>query len=315
MNQADSPTSAHDIVSVCICTFRRPEGVVKAINSVIAQQVPAGWQIEIVVVDNDRNSIVGESIKQAFAQTPDSVLRLVYVVEEQPGVSFARNRCLKEAQGSLIAFIDDDEQATPLWLVRMMAQMEKSDADAVFGPVVSEYSTAPPDWLVKCAIQDRLRFPSGKVIAWGDTRTGNVLFRRSLLVKVKQFDSRFAKTGSEDTFFFYQAASNGARLVWCDDAIVLEYVPPERMSRQWVLRRQFFGGRNFVFLRVSVFGPSAYFGWGLHGLAMATVALPVTVALLCVGHSGYMRFAIRTFSGLGKLVAPFYRGGVYAAPD
>lgn len=315
MNQADSPSPAHDLVSVCICTFRRPEGVIKAINSAMEQKVPAGWQIEIVVVDNDRGSIIGDSLRNTFAQTPATVVRFHYVVEEQSGVSFARNRCLQEAQGNLIAFIDDDEEASPLWLVRMMEQLEKSDADAVFGPVLSEYSTTPPGWLMKCAIQDRLRFPSGKVIAWGDTRTGNVLFRRSMLEKVKQFDSRFARTGSEDTFFFYQATLKGGKLVWCDEAIVLEHVPTERMSRQWVLRRQFLGGRNFVFLRVSVYGSSAYLGWGLHGLAMASVALPVTVVLLCVGHSGYMQFAIKTFSGLGKLAAPFYHGGDYAAPD
>ena len=196
-----------------------------------------------------------------------------------------------------------------------MGQLGESDADAVFGPVISEYSHKPPDWLTNCAIQDRSRYPSGKVLGWGATRTGNVLFRRSILEKVGHFDGRFARTGSEDTFFFYQAALRGARLVWCDEAIVLEDVPPERMSRRWVLRRHFLGGRNYVFLQVAIHGSCAYLCWWLHGLVMILVALPATVVLLLVGHPRYMQFASKMFGGLGKLVAPFYHGGDYAAPD
>ena len=315
MNATYPTHIATNLVTVCICTFRRPEGVINAIKSIVEQKIPEGWQLEIVVVDNDRNSTLGDTIKRSFDQMQGSVINFNYVIETQSGVSFARNRCLLEARGTLIAFIDDDEHATPLWLVRMIAQLENSDTDAVFGPVLSEYATKPPCWLKDYPIQDCFRFPTGKMLGWGDTRTGNVLLRRSLLEKVNKFDNRFAKTGSEDTFFFYQAETQGAKYVWCDEAIVQEHVPLERMSRKWVLRRHFIGGRNFVLLQVCIYGSHAYVGWWMRGLITALTTFPVIVVLLLIGHPAYMRFACKMYGGVGKLAAPFYQGGDYAVHD
>jgi hypothetical protein len=53
------------------------------------------------------------------------------------------------------------------------------------------------------------------------------------------FDARFALTGGEDTHFFLRVASAGYRLVWADDAVVDERVPPERMRLTWILRRAY----------------------------------------------------------------------------
>jgi hypothetical protein len=53
------------------------------------------------------------------------------------------------------------------------------------------------------------------------------------------FDTRFPLTGGSDTELFQRLAADGARMVWCDDAIVHERVPRSRARVRWLVMRQF----------------------------------------------------------------------------
>ena len=300
------------LVSVCICTFRRYEGIKKALISVLTQEIPVGWDLEVVVVDNDANSDIATMIQEVFNQSGAHLARALYLIEPQSGVTFARNRCLAEARGELIAFIDDDEEAKPLWLSRMITQILTDSADAVFGPICVEYATKTEPWLVACGIHQRLRFPSGAQIGWGDSRTGNVLFRSALLQKVKQFDARFSRIGGEDSFFFAQAAKQGAKLVWCNEAEVVEHVPAERMSKKWVAQRAFLEGRTYACLRAKLNGVFSLILLIFKGFLAVLVYFPMAFTYWAVGNSKHMYCLRKAFGGLGKL-AFWYRGGVYAA--
>ena len=306
---AEGETIGGALVSVCICTFRRPAGVARALESVLAQAVPQSWTLEVIVVDNDPDGSAAKVVAD-LAQASDTPVR--YVVESQSGVSHARNRCLAETRGELVAFLDDDEWASDGWLTGLVEQLLASRADAVFGPVCPEYATPPALWLVASGIHQRPRYASGTQISWGDARTGNVLFRRGCAGVTGGFDIRFARTGGEDSLFFARAAERGARLVWCDDAVVTEAVPMERMTRRWVMRRAFHGGRTYARVHAQLAGPRAYVLFGMRGILAAFVSFPVALVLWLRGSERHMFYARRAVGGLGKLAASFHRGGDYA---
>lgn len=44
-------------------------------------------------------------------------------------------------------------------------------------------------------------------------------------------------TGGEDTLFFWQIHGRGAKFVWADNAIVQEFIPPQRATREYLIRR------------------------------------------------------------------------------
>ena len=52
------------------------------------------------------------------------------------------------------------------------------------------------------------------------------------------FDDRFGLSGGSDTLFTRQLVASGARMVWCDEAVVTDVVPAARATRDWVLRRR-----------------------------------------------------------------------------
>lgn len=103
-------------VSAVICTRGRPDLVVRAIASLLAQDVH-----EVLVVDNaPEDDATHLMIGDRF---PD----VRYVVEPVRGLDFARNRALREATGDVVAFLDDDAVAAPGWAAAL-ADVFETDA-------------------------------------------------------------------------------------------------------------------------------------------------------------------------------------------
>jgi len=298
------------LISVCICTFRRPEGLRRALASAFALQIPSGCTLELLVVDNDASGSAA-TVVDAFQGMATSIA-LRHLHEPTPGVSHARNRCLDAAAGEMLAFFDDDEFVNPDWLIELLACMDRTEADAVFGPVLPSFETAPTPWALASGVHDRRRFPSGTVLPWREARTGNVALRRSMLAGGHRFSTEFARTGGEDSLFFATAQSRGRKLVWCDEAVVHESVPAQRMERAWILHRAFMGGRTYVRLEAHLGRRLPYITLALRGLAGSVVSLAAVVALVLRGDVRHARHLCRLYGHLGKIAARFYSYGPYA---
>ncbi|WP_310460723.1 glycosyltransferase family 2 protein [Sphaerotilus sp.] len=294
---------------MCICTFRRPDGIRRALTSLIDADIPPGWRVEFIVVDNDRDESALEIVSAIKNNRPNAVVH--YFVETKPGVSYARNRCIDEASGSVLTFIDDDEYVGPHWLIDFILTLDAHHADAVFGPVIPSFEAPPPAWIGLTGAHQRARFPTGSTVEWRNAQTNNVAFRRSLLNDGKRFPVQFAKTGGEDSLFFAVAAASGHKLVWCDKAMVTETVPLNRMTRRWVLERAFNGGRTFVRLQAILVSPLAYVYYGIYGLLFSLILIPPLLFTLAIGHARHMQYARSLLGNLGKVAARFYGGGHY----
>jgi succinoglycan biosynthesis protein ExoM len=298
------------LISVCICTYKRPDGLRNALKSALALHAPQGYSLEILVVDNDSVAsaiTVVDEFSSNFFNYP-----LHYMHEPIPGVSHARNRCLSSASGEFLALFDDDEFVESDWLVELLQCMDHTQADAVFGPVLPSFDTSPTPWMLASGVNDRQRFPSGTILPWREARTGNVMLRRSMLEGGYRFSTEFARTGGEDSLFFATAQLRGRKLVWCDEAIVHESVPAQRMTPSWILHRAFMGGRTYVRLEAHLGHRLPYTTFALRGLAAALVSL-VTIAVLCLrGDARHARHLCKLYGHLGKIAARFYERGPYA---
>src|SRR6478752_5398141 len=106
------------MLAICIATHKRPVGLERLITDLQALTFVRCTEppIEIVVVDNDP---AGSARAQCAMLAQSSRWPLLYVSEPRRGISFARNAALRTAQSrqaQYIAFIDDDESPTPVWL-------------------------------------------------------------------------------------------------------------------------------------------------------------------------------------------------------
>lgn len=231
-------------VSICVCTFRRPDQLSGLLDALLSQSALARV-LEIVVVDNDPLRSAKPVLDRRAGR---SVVPVVALSCEEPNISLARNMAVHNARGQWIAFIDDDEVPVRTWLESLLDLSGRLAADAVFGPVVAVYGDRIPDWVVRGRFFDRRRLPTGSEVTRHDVRSGNVLVRRDLLLSLPgPFDAAFGKTGGEDTLLFTWLLQRGhVRFVWCDEAVVHEPVEPSRATVRWLLMRSYRGGQSFV---------------------------------------------------------------------
>ena len=135
-----------------------------------------------------------------------------------------------------IVFIDDDEMPTPGWLDALVRIANATGAAGVTGPVVRHYPFAPEQLVTGMRRWDRVRRPTGAPVPAAST-ANLLLDTRFVRSKGLSFDPEFGLSGGSDTLLTKQLVQAGGDLVWCDEAIVIDYVVDERLTPAWLLRR------------------------------------------------------------------------------
>ena len=229
-------------ISICIATFRRPAQLERLLFSLGKLNVQ-NFSFEIIIVDNDSKGSarnVAETMAKKYTE-------LRYYVEPKQNIALARNLGVQKAKGIWIAFIDDDEDANPDWLISYWKICKTVRGDGYFGPVISQFDGVAPKWMKRDLFFCRPRFETGTRarIGSGQTRTGNAFIRRTLFDSYK-FDSDFGLTGGEDSDIFIRMLHNGVDFYWCDEARVIEYIPQERLCLAWLIKRAFRSGITYT---------------------------------------------------------------------
>lgn len=284
------------LISICICTYRRPELLRRLLSELSRQQTNNRFTFEIVVADND-HSTSGRDVTEAYAKT--AVVPVRYCVEPRKSISFARNRSLEEARGDFIAFIDDDEFPSPGWLAQLHNTCMDDDVAGVLGPVRPHFDTPPPEWILKGRFCERPEQQTGTALHWTQTRTGNVLFKKSIIAGLDQvFRAEFG-AGSGDQDFFRRMMELGHRFIWCNEAVAYEVVPPSRWTRRYLIERALLRGglslrlpppkerRKIIFK--SMLAAPAY------GLALPILHLG--------GHHVFMKYLVKFCDHAGRLLS------------
>ncbi len=114
---------AHPAATVAICTRDRTDDLKRCLNSLKNLNGP---HPEILVVDNAPATNATHDLLTDYPWVR-------YVREDQPGLNNARNRALKEANGEIVAFIDDDAVATEDWLIHLLEPFERERVVCVTG--------------------------------------------------------------------------------------------------------------------------------------------------------------------------------------
>ena len=297
--------SASPHISVCICTYQRPELLRRLLRELEAQITEGRFTFSIVVADND-TALSARPVAEEFSAR--SRIELSYCSEPKQNIALARNRALAHARGEFIAFLDDDEFPALDWLRLMLETCERLDAAGVLGPVRPHFDQTPPRWLIAGRFCERPEHPTGTVLHWSGCRTGNVLFRRSLVAHTHQpFRPEFG-TGGEDVDFFQRMILAGNTFVWCNEAPAYEVVPPNRWTRRFMLKRALLRGRNNLKLGQD----------RARALLTSFVAVPaytlVLPGALLLGQHVFMKYGIKFCDHLGRVLALFRLNPVKERP-
>lgn len=263
-------------VSVVICTRDRHEDLARAIASVQASG-PAGREAEIVVVEE------GES--------PRSLPGVHYVHLPPRGLGFgyARNVGVREAQGEILAFLDDDCVAEAGWLDALVAPFRDGSGILGVAGAVLVRDCGPIGYA-----ENILGFPGGglrylhgaggRVVPTRHLSTCNCAYRREAVLRAGGFPEA-ARRGGED-FLLAEQVSRLGPCVYAPAATVY-HRPRGRLEAifGWFARR---GESEIALLRATAArGPFLRFllrsSWTLRAaLLLALLAAWPALALLLV---------------------------------
>lgn len=300
---SDPPITTARAVSVCIATYGRPQQLRQLLDDLRVQTYRPQ---EVIVVDNDAGGSARSVVRSARAKRPPFPIR--YVIEAEKNVALSRNRCVALAEASWLAFIDDDERAPPQWLQQLVCSAEAEDADGVLGPVQPLLPPEAPGWLQRGRFYDWPRLPTGSTVPPRLLRFGNVLLSaRVLLTQQPVFDPAYGRTGGEDGDLLARLLQVGARLTWCDEAVVIEPVAPARMSLRWLLLRALRGGQDHArHVLAGRFGPATRLRRTqlmLRSAGQLLVALFLSLLTLPLGRHRSVHWLAKAVANLGKLSA------------
>jgi succinoglycan biosynthesis protein ExoM len=234
-------TSEHMVaeVDIAVCTYRR-EGLRETLRSLGRLAVPAGVRVRVIIADNDITPSARNLVEAMRASFP---FEIAYVHCPASNISIARNACLDHAKGRFIAFIDDDEIASEVWLAELVGTANATNADAVLGPVRAVYPPAAPSWMRNGDFHSTRPVWVGREILAG--YTCNVLIRRTAAALAsRRFSQALGRSGGEDTEYFAQMVKAGGRIAYAEHALVYEPVPADRAGLAWLARRRFRFGQT-----------------------------------------------------------------------
>ncbi|HEY0600672.1 glycosyltransferase family 2 protein [Brevundimonas sp.] len=286
-------------VAIIIPTLRRPESLERALRSLFSQTGVGDRIAEIVVVDNDPSgsAMAGIEALRRLAPWP-----LLYVHAPRPGVATARNAGLAATRAPLIAFLDDDEAASPRWLAALIEARETTGADAVFGPITGRAPEAA-SWL-----KPYLERFFGRE---GPDRTGlidspygcgnSLMVRATALPGPAPFDAASDQAGGEDDALFAALRARGGRFGWAAEAVVEEFAPAHRATLRYALARAFAYGQGPSQTAAASRDWPAVARWMIIGAGQAVVWGFGAAALTLIRSPKRADLYDRTARGVGKL--------------
>jgi glucosyl-dolichyl phosphate glucuronosyltransferase len=236
-------------VSVVVCTYNRAASLGHTLAALDAQVTPPDLTWELLVVDNNSSDRTRDAV-DAFAAA--ARFRVRYLFERRQGLSHARNAGVAQAQGTVVAFTDDDVHPDRDWVAGVHAVLRDTGADIVGGRILPRWERSRPAWLesrphlrVPFAIMDHpvgapLVEARGNPNVWG----ANMAFRREVFTRVGLFDPGLGVTGQklyrgEELDLVRRALRAGCRAVYEPSLVVWHRIPPSRMRRRYVARFYF----------------------------------------------------------------------------
>lgn len=237
------------MASVVIATRRRPEHLVRCVESVLAGDHP---RMEVVVADNDpADPATRVALQARFGSDP----RVRYVAQPKPGTSQARNAGIAAAAGDVIAFTDDDVTVDRRWLRTLTAALvDHPDAGCVTGLTEPAALETPAQvsferfagyvgGYVERTFRLDMRPRPTRLHPWvlGMAGATNNMAMWATTARAVRFDTRLGPgtptRGGEDLDVLARLLLGGREVVYCPGALARH----EHRSDDNAMRRQAFG--------------------------------------------------------------------------
>jgi len=202
--------TASPLVSVIVPAYDVAEYIGDALNSVLAQTFT---DYEIIVVND------GSPDTPALERTLAPYLsRIIYLKQNNRGVSAARNAAIRAARGPLIAFLDGDDAWLPNYLEVQVAGIQADPTIDVLYPNVMMFGDSSKDgeeFMTLCPSKGEVTFE--RLLLQECNVSNCSIARRETIMRAGLFDESLRSV--EDFDLWLRVVKQGGRIAYHRDVL------------------------------------------------------------------------------------------------
>lgn len=229
-------------VSVIICTYNREKFLPDCLESLVQQN--SNPNLYEVIIINNNSSDSTDAICQKFI-ADHAGHHLVYHVETQQGLSYARNAGIKLSNGEILCYIDDDAIAQSNFIEEIIQAFDKNpQMDGMGGKILAKFESQIPAWHNK--------FTSPPLFSTHDLGEKekyylksqypigcNMAVKRSVIDDIGKFNVKLGRTGKkllggEEKDFFQRMKSKNYKIKYIPSVVVQHQIDSYRTDKEFV---------------------------------------------------------------------------------
>lgn len=201
------------MISVIICTYNRPNDIGRVVKSVLSNTYP---DYELLIIDQSNTDETKKIVEKCI--TKNSHLKYLWSVR---GKSRAVNLGVKEAEGDIIAFTDDDCVVSEDWLEKIAITLDRITTDSII--VFGSVKPAEHDVRRGFIPANKIRYAefkgplSIKKVGTGGIMQANMVVRKNFFEKVGYFDEVLGPGGelkaALEYDIVYRALKKGFKII------------------------------------------------------------------------------------------------------
>lgn len=225
--------------SVIFCTYNREKYIYNAMKS-IAEQDFSYTDYEIVLINNNSTDST-ENICNRFREDYPQV-RFRYFIETNQGLSYARNRGVKESRGDILVFVDDDATVFESYLPSINIFFDAyPEVNACGGPIVPVYEVEKPKWLSHYTEQllggalyegDKVKpFRNGKYPGGGNSAFRKAVFEKYGLFNVELGRKGTGLIGAEEKDLYDRLIRGSEQFYYLPQMGIYHYIPEKKLTK------------------------------------------------------------------------------------
>jgi glycosyltransferase involved in cell wall biosynthesis len=297
-----------------VCTFNRAERLSILLGEMRKQICSESY--EILVIDNNSTDNTKDVVLQEKNKPGPSIR---YVFEREQGITYARNRAIKESLDSTyMVFIDDDESPGDGYLNTAVDALKNKGAECVGGRVQITFDDVMrPSWLVDDLLGFLGEADHGDDEFWVRDEsvtlyTGNIAYRTEIFNnKELRFDDRYNRKGKglgggEDVRMFKEMLKNDIKILYQPGMLIWHHVEPWRLKRKYFLVLHYLAGKRKAMYEFSEYNKTI-FGVPPFMFTQAFMHMLKTLKLLITGNKNSLRQAMNFTHSLGVISGSFIR--------
>lgn len=230
-------------LSIIVCTYNREKYILRNLDSLSRQENFSAVDYEVIVVNNNSPDNTEEKCLRFIEETPS--VNIHYFKEMNQGHTFARNRGIKESNGEILAFLDDDAFVRPDYCKQLLSFFQDHpEADMIGGRIYPIYEDGEePRWMTKYLLPLVVALDMGdEPMEYSVSKfpTGaNMAFRKKVFDKSGWFNTELGRRGKgleggDEKEMALRAKKNGFKAFYAPNVIVDHIIPHNRVEMEYI---------------------------------------------------------------------------------